>query len=75
MPDSMETCLETSLGNTRRKSAVSLLQRLLQRLGKCGVSLFTDLFTPPAVYPGPRMPVFLDTGLDTSVLDTAQLTG
>ena len=26
------------LGNTRRKSAVSLLQRLLQRLGKCGIS-------------------------------------
>lgn len=47
----METCLETSLGNTRRKSAVSLLQRLLQRLGKCGVSLFTDLFTPPRCLP------------------------
>ena len=24
---------------------------------------------------GPRMPVFLDTAVDTSVLDTAQLTG
>ena len=61
---SVETCLETSLGNTRRKSAVSLLQRLLQRPGKCGISLFTSLFTG-AVYPGPRMPDSMDTGVDT----------
>ena len=35
---------------------------------------FTALFTW-VVYPGPRMPVSLDTAMDTSVLDTAQLTG
>ena len=35
------------LGNTRRKNAVLLLQRLLQHSGKCGVSLFTRCLPLP----------------------------